>query len=150
MREIKFRAWNKKTREMIPMTHMYLCHEYSGFIWTPPSDHEYGGISSLPDRYRGDGENVAHTNYILMQYTGLKDRDGVEIVIGDILLLDLLSGDRYSSVRLCPVREIPTVCFFEEDDFEPLFCYVGKPDTCLRVVGNIYENPELLHNERAV
>ena len=134
MREIKFRAWDKANGKMI--TSPLVLH-LSGAIEYPEGGWDvHGHDDSL--------------SYHLMQYTGLKDRDGVEIVIGDILLLDLLSGDRYSSVRLCPVREIPTVCFFEEDDFEPLFCYVGKPDTCLRVVGNIYENPELLHNERAV
>jgi hypothetical protein len=80
----------------------------------------------------------------LMQYTGLKDKNGEEIWENDIVLLDLISGDRYSKVHHDPLIEIPTVCFFEELGWEPLFIYVGKPDTCLQVVGNIYKNSELL------
>ena len=55
MREIRFRAWYKSDALMI-------------------DNESFGG--SIP---------FSNTNYILMQYTGLKDKNGKEIYEGDIL-----------------------------------------------------------------
>lgn len=63
----------------------------------------------------------------LMQYTGLKDKNGVEIYEGDVL---------YIGYNLIGNREVK----FEDGKFN-IFCYsLGKCE----VVGNIYQNPELI------
>jgi len=80
-----------------------------------------------------------------MQHTGLRDKNGGDIFIGDILKLDLLAGDIFSEVKVCLLREIPVVHYFQDHGWEPLHAYVGKPDTCLEVVGNIYQHPELVN-----
>jgi len=129
MREIKFRyIWRRKedgylATEIVPLD----CWEGRGDRPMFTFDREWNN-----DAWELVGRG---------QYTGLKDRNGQEIFIGDLLLLDLISGDRISEVKVCETREIPVVRFFPEeegpfDGWEPLYTYVGKPDTCLAVVGN--------------
>jgi uncharacterized phage protein (TIGR01671 family) len=64
------------------------------------------------------------------QYTGLKDKNGKEIYEGDIVDI---KGDIFKDRRITldDIREVGRLCdMFEDATFE--------------VVGNIYENPELL------
>ena len=75
----------------------------------------------------------------LMQSTGLKDKNGVEIFEGDILT---------SNVQPCkmvnPIKDGYGVVRFENGMFKlgsiSLVTFISK----MEVIGNIYENPELL------
>ena len=115
MREIEFRAWHKEATKM-------LYEDYTG--------------DAL--RWKREGQPI-----VVMQYTGLKDKNGVKIFEGDILSTD------------CDGNSFFYVIFFEGS-----YCleYNGntqgrnplseKRSQGLVVVGNIYENPELMEGDK--
>ena len=72
---------------------------------------------------------------VFMQYTGLKDKNGKEIYEGDILQFVDRGGDTYGRTFLMKWVEEQGAWTF----------YFPKKDAI--VIGNIYENPELLDEE---
>lgn len=79
--------------------------------------------------------------------TGLKDSKGVEIYECDILSFELLRGKvSQGYVAYCDEKARYVVRFQREKYERPLswVCAVGKPV----VIGNTYENPELLEREQ--
>ena len=89
--------------------------------------------ASTPDELRGFRDNG---RYEVIQFTGLKDKNGKEIYEGDIV-----KGEKWG--RIYEVRyddEYGGFHPFVECDFEATSYY----DHPLEVIGNIYENSELL------
>jgi hypothetical protein len=80
------------------------------------------------------------------QYTGLKDKNGKEIYEGDILETDL------SFPYVVVVFRNGAFMYQCHDSGEDFYDYMApaakeaKMDHFLEVIGNIYENPELLEN----
>ena len=73
------------------------------------------------------------TDLITMQFTGLKDKNSKEIYEGDIIK----TQDDYNSERIIEVR-------FGNAEFYPLANAGRIQNKIFEVIGNIYENPELL------
>ena len=115
MREIKFRAWHKSRCEMLPIIDI----EY---LMTK---------GALVTDYKDFVENI-YPN--IMQYTGLKDKNGVEIYEGDIVMAP------YMNKKPCIVKYSSVLAKFTMSD---KFNFTAI-DANLEVIGNIYENKELL------
>lgn len=131
-REIKFAFWHKQKKEM---------WSAQSIDWDAREVCNGGDIASLNDG-------------VLLQYTGLKDKNGKEIYEGDLIKF----------INLMPIEakeEIAEVKFVLEDNFLPyIYPFVnissynyetkhfegfGVNSKDCEVVGNIYENPELLN-----
>lgn len=144
MRELKFRAWDKKQKKMIAFD---LASIY-GYEGTYGIGGEVSGVI-LPDERTplnfnsGYGMGGANEDLEIMQYTGLKDKNGVEIYEGDILSKD---GRHYPVVYTCNE--------FSIQDYDNGDYYHGEDNAyhdweSFEVIGNIYENPELIKGEVA-
>ena len=123
-REIKFRIWDKKNKT---------------FIYEWDASHKRLAISLVGLVYHGGYDDVLPENdYVIQQYTGLKDSKGVEIYEGDILKYQS-SNPKFTT---CIVRWTQ-----ESEDNHPGFVIsnsysqYGEPE----IIGNIFENKELLN-----
>ena len=118
-REIKFRAWDKKGE--------YMCNRATGCYDT------LGCEPSCSFMVASFGELVEHDDCILMQYTGLKDKNGVEIYEGDILQR---KGHKYKH----------QIIWHEQSaGFNLAWVYDSlTSEYQIEVIGNIYENPDLI------
>ena len=128
MREIKFRAWIKEVDEIREV-------EYINF---------WGKKISYPHKFCKEYYlNADFDDIELIQYTGLKDMKGKEIYEGDILFESF--GEKYYKV----VFENGSFRAEFEGDFEEhSFDLIDVVAQGCEVVGNIYENPELIKEVR--
>jgi len=109
MREIKFRAWNKLAKKMAVIDMLdFMLDSYRAHAG------KFSGSGRLAD-------------IELMQFTGLKDRDGKEIYEGDIV--DFQTFDAKGIVTYVAPRFLASG--HELQGYE------------VEVIGNIYGNPEL-------
>jgi len=127
MREIKFRAWDLVNKKMIRNPHIIF----------PDEDGFYLVENVLKRKIRSDLEIQ------LMQYTGLKDKNGKEEVYQDDLMKDLLHIYRVVWME-CSAR------FLLIDVKEYMNQLSAEAIKLLPKIGNIYENPELMENENEI
>jgi len=147
MREIKFRAWVdcSDIREVVTGRHKAFMHYEVDDI-----DFRYGNL------YFGQGFYCPLKYVTLLQYTGLKDKNGKEIYEGDIVRgFEKESGFPPYDSTLPRVIEFQNGCWcfnanrYDEGDWIRFGFWThsneGKNQLHqLEVIGNIYENPELL------
>lgn len=138
-RELKFRAWDKKTRRMYPVT---LITEDSACLSGLKSQGRYIGFE---DGYEVDNFTWRSGKKIeLMQYTGLKDKLGKEIYEGDVLEID---NKPYGYIIPMPIRDELPCGGFTIKYFKPHYPIPFPESKYCTIIGNIYDNSELLESK---
>lgn len=123
MRTIKFRAWDVNNKEMLDVQELDYQDSYNGQPMVRTT--MYNDYFDVEDM-------------ILMQYTGLKDITGREIYEGDIVKSFFVdtdeAGNEIYKYYIMEVKYDEVLCSYKIDKFMNL-----------EVIGNIYENKELLN-----
>jgi uncharacterized phage protein (TIGR01671 family) len=123
-RKIKFRAWDKDEQKMLnpPVEFLTLLRQIS---------------------YRNDnsvgGDAVRRHTLEWMQFTGLKDKNGVEIYEGDVMTGNKIYHSEWVTQSVVEFQS----GYFGVTDMAGGDCW-ALCDFEGSVIGNIYENPELV------
>ena len=126
MREIKFRAWEKNLKEIIPIDSISFEHK----------------IVNMTSAWRFFNEIE------LMQYTGLKDKNGKGIYEGDLITIDnpFIAHEKAIGVALIVFSHDYVGGWVAESKGEHM--NIGTRTHMISVVGNIYENPNLMEESK--
>ncbi|ENZ5691446.1 YopX family protein [Enterococcus hirae] len=131
----KFRAWDKNTADMVDIKTIDLEKD--------------GSIGCLVDY---SGINLDVSECIIMQSTGLKDKNGVEIFEGDVVFFSVSDGfnhlDHEKAVVQASGCHSGLICKLVDLDLEYRIYYDPVFHTDYEVIGNIWKNPELLEEQR--
>ena len=121
MREIKFRAWHKEEKIIGEVLGIDILHKE---IFFSNGDVHCCGFSDF--------------KYIeLMEYTGLKDKNNKEIYEGDIVI-------HHSKMHKIIFNAEEARFVLRDDEFELEIPFTNNNSKRMEIVGNIYENPELI------
>ncbi len=136
-RKIKFRAWdskNKKWVSQVPSSDRLECLLDNPDAGISHHDiDEESGIFFYPHNPLGDDFNG---RVIYQQYTGLNDKNGLEIYEGDVI--------KQSDFRCGPVEWISEKDGWDFSGWKMRHSTWGDGIEGSEVIGNIFENPELL------
>ena len=128
MKEIKFRAWDKKLKQMRGVFNLV-----DMYVW------RNWGLDSANEFF----EVVKRT--IFLQYTGLKDKNGVEIFEGDIVNLHCSSNPKHIlKAEVFCYKNGFTQRIIQKKGVEHSWCGMHDCFDYMEVIGNIYENEELI------
>jgi uncharacterized phage protein (TIGR01671 family) len=128
----KFRAWDKTSKKWADDVEVY-------------GDGTFNAFSGYERRVLCDLNNT-----VLIQYTGLKDKNGKEVCVGDIIKYHdsfnmWITTYVYHNGIAFAIKTPENPIFLEE--FTSDYTYKGEPVPEIEIIGNIYETPELLEDK---
>ena len=126
-REIKFKFWNKIARRFQPASKYAVDGEGKLVSY----DYEMMAYD--------DPVEFSNTCIVAQQYTGLKDKNGIEIYEGDIVKA---TSDQYENENFVGKVIFDEGCFLTWINKNDIRGIWGEDD--IEVIGNIFETPELL------
>lgn len=128
MREIKFRAWDSEKKQM-----------WTDVLSEMGENEYYNNAISMWQigRAMENGESIPRLEF--MQYTGLLDRNSKEIYEGDVIKY-MPPCDDEAPLKKDVVSYCDDRCWYEIEDY-PLVALEE-----IEVIGNKFQNPELLEN----
>lgn len=135
MREIKFRVWHKKDKVMVDVASIN--------FWP-------NGVLSVLEDF-DDAEPQFADSYELMEYTGLKDKNGKDIFEGDIVRYTAWHDGKPAGAIQGEVvysGDLGMVSFDIRLDHDGEIDRAVLPAMGVEIIGNAFENPELLEVEK--
>ena len=117
MREIKFRAWDSEVLVMLPNVQNHI----------GPVESAFGGM-------------LKNDRFNIMEFTGLKDKNDVDIYEGDICQK---YGDKFTNTGEVVMFHGCWMTLKDNECYFNLHHYQSE----VKVIGNIHQHPELLKGE---
>ncbi|MDD5006468.1 MAG: YopX family protein [Candidatus Omnitrophica bacterium] len=131
-REIKFRAWDKDASKMFDVNILAIGFGAGAYSYPESNDEEEAIQVGTDD-----------SNRILMQFTGLFDKQGKDIYEGDIIKMMGGYGGDFKTKEFMAVVKYEENGFFATSELPFMYPDHSWWDGC-EVIGNIYENKDLL------
>lgn len=132
----KFRAWHHELgRMMLIRTMFFFANELEEL--------------QLNDSIMNDDIPVYPDEIELMQSTGLFDKNGKEIFEGDVIAIEVDDTETPINARVFQNSKIGVLMFhvFEDNEDVPMVELLEDNSVAFEIIGNIYENPELLEEK---
>ena len=124
MENLRFRAWDKENREMLEVHG--ISFDVQG-IWTN---------EMIDDE--SDGNFIFLSDIELLQSTGLKERNGIEMFEGDVVKTKYGEHGRHIGIVTFRYGKFLSIGVKQYE------CYVEELDWMFEIVGNQFEHPHLL------
>ncbi|TXJ64547.1 hypothetical protein FGO88_15620 [Lactiplantibacillus plantarum] len=129
---IKFRAWDKKTKEYFHISE----------LWNSGTNPECFNFDGWTDNFGNKGRLK---DIVIEQFTGLTDVNGEDIYVGDIIK----SSYKYAQPKVSQIIiENGNSYILGEDLATGNEMLVSDHISEIKVIGNVHTNPELLEEDK--
>lgn len=135
-REIKFRVWDIQNERMVE----------DPYLFRPAMENEHGAAYEFFETWQDVDDGINRLCHV-MQYTGLKGKNGAELYFD----CDLCELDEHDGLWYATKDDFGIPCWIPEDggfgvhiEFSTYFLNGTRRKDAFKIHGNRFENPELL------